>query len=334
MARALALSGAARRRASPNPWVGCVVVSPSGEVVGEGATERPGGRHAEVVALDLAGDSARGGAVYVTLEPCAHEGRTPACTERLKKAGVAKVVAALVDPDPNVSGRGLAELERAGIKVSTGLLASEVEESLAPYLTHRRSGRPLVVLKLALTLDGRLAAPDGSSRWITGPEARQEVQQLRADSDAVLVGAGTARADDPELTARPGGVPAERQPLRVVLGRAPKAARLRPALEMTGDLRGVLDELGRRGVLQLLVEGGAQVAGEFHRAGLVDRYVLFLAPALMGGEDGRPAFAGAGARSISEAWRGEIVSLRRLGGDIRLDLVARRPESSGRACDY
>lgn len=324
MRRALAVSALARRRAAPNPWVGCVVVSPAGEVVGEGATEPPGGRHAEIVALDTAGESARGGTLYVTLEPCSHTGRTPPCVGRLQEAGLSRVVVGVPDPDPRVAGQGIDFLERAGIEVTTGVLSKETEEDLAAYLTHRRRGRPLVILKLALTLDGRLAAPDGSSKWITGPEARADAHELRADSDAVLVGAGTARTDDPELTARIEDEPAGRQPLRVVLGRAPAAARLRPALELSGDLRGVLDELGRRGVMQLLVEGGAAVAGDFHRARLVDRYVFYLAPALLGGEDGRPAFAGPGASTMKEAFRGELVSVRRLGADLRLDLVPRR----------
>ncbi len=321
MARALAVSAAARRRSSPNPWVGCVVVSASGEVVGEGATEPPGGRHAEAVALDAAGERARGGTAYVTLEPCPHVGRTPPCTSRLIEAGLARVVVALPDPDEQVAGAGIGLLEQAGVEVVTGVGGEKAAEWLAPYLTHRRSGRPLVVLKLALTLDGRLAARDGSSKWITGEEARADAQELRADSDAVLVGAGTARADDPRLTARLADGETVRQPLRVVLGRAPAGARLRPALELSGDLGGVLDELGRRGILQLLVEGGGAVAGQFHRRRLVDRYVFYLAPALLGGDDGRPAFAGPGVATMAEAWRGEIVSLRRLGPDLRLDLL-------------
>ena len=173
-----------------------------------------------------------------------------------------------------------------------------------------------MVLKLAATLDGRTAAPDGSSRWITGDAARADAHRLRAESDAVIVGAGTVRADDPALTVRD---VAGHDPLRVVLGRAPAGARVQPALELTGDLGGVLDELGRRGVLQAMVEGGATVAGDFHRAGLVDRYVLYLAPAFFGGDDGRPLFAGAGAPTIDDVWRGRIVSVERLGDDVRLE---------------
>ncbi len=322
MAEALEASRAARRTSAPNPWVGCVIVAPDGAVVGRGATEPPGGRHAEAVALAEAGERARGATAYVTLEPCSHEGRTPPCAEALRAAGVERVVAALLDPDPLVAGAGLAGLGRAGVETSLGVGREPAEALLEPYLVHRRSGRPYVVLKLAATLDGRIAAPDGSSRWVTGEEARRDVHELRADSDAVLVGAGTVLADDPELTVR---LPtaAGRQPLRVVLGRAGPQARVQPALELSGDLRGVLDLLGRRGVLQLLVEGGSKVAADFHRLGLVDRYVVYLAPALLGGDDGVPLFAGPGAPTMEAAFRGRLLGVRRLGDDLRIDLVPR-----------
>jgi diaminohydroxyphosphoribosylaminopyrimidine deaminase/5-amino-6-(5-phosphoribosylamino)uracil reductase len=326
MARAVELAQAVRSLTSPNPWVGCVIVDRSGEVVGEGATARYGGPHAEAAALAMAGERARGATVYVTLEPCAHEGRTPPCADGLIAAGVAKVTAAIADPDAKVSGAGFRALDRAGVEVETGLLAGEVSEQLRPYLVQRATGRPYVVLKLAMSLDGRTAAPDGSSRWITGPEARRDVHRLRTESDAVLVGAGTVRLDDPELTVRDedaGGEGQLRQPLRVVLGTAPSDARLQPALELGGELGEVLDELGRRRIVQLLVEGGADVAGRFHRAGLVDRYVFYLAPMLLGGEDGRPVFAGVGASTMEQAWRGRLVSLRRLGGDLRVDFESR-----------
>lgn len=320
MRRALELAASVRSSTSPNPWVGCVI-SRRGELVGEGATSPPGGPHAEVTALAAAGDRARGATVHVTLEPCPHQGRTPPCTEALLRAGVTRVVVALEDPDPKVSGAGLKALAEAGVQVETGVLAAEAAEQLRPYLVQRTTGRPFVVLKLAVTIDGRTAAADGSSRWITGPEARADVHRLRSESDAVLVGAGTVRADDPELTVRDAArAPTGRQPLRVVLGRVPEGARVQPALELAGDLGAVLDELGGRGVLQLLVEGGARVAGEFHRRGLVDRYVFYLAPRLLGGDDGRPVFAGPGAPSMDRAWRGRLVSLVRLGDDLRLDL--------------
>src|ERR1700722_17854243 len=322
MARALALAAGVRSMTTPNPWVGAVVVADGGQTF-EGATTPPGGPHAEIVALDLAAAAglARGATLYTTLEPCAHHGRTPPCTEAIIDAGIARAVIGVGDPDPRVSGRGIVALRVAGIEVDIGVAAVEVTEQLAPYLKHRRTGRPWVVLKLASTLDGRTAAPDGSSRWITGDAARADAHRLRADSDAVLVGAATVRADAPELTVRLEPEPL-RQPLRVVLGQVPADARIQPAIELSGDLGGVLDELGGRGVIQVLVEGGASVAHQFHRAGLVDRYVLYLAPAFLGGDDGRPLFAGAGAATMQDVWRGRLVSVARLGDDIRVEVAA------------
>ena len=316
MQRAIAAAAGARSRTSPNPWVGCVVETPQGDTF-EGATEPPGGPHAEIVALRAAGTRAKGATLFSTLEPCSHHGRTPPCVDAIIAAGVARVVVGIEDPDPNVDGRGIAQLRAAGIEVTSGVCADEVRAQLAPYLKHRLTGRPYVVLKLAGTLDGRTAAPDGTSQWITGEPARRDAHRLRAESDAVIVGAGTVRADDPTLTVRH---VEGRDPLRVVLGHAPEHARVHPALELQGDLDGVLDELGRQGVVQAMVEGGATVAAAFHRAGLVDRYVLYLAPALFGGDDGRPLFAGPGAPSIDDVWRGRLVSVDRLGDDLRLEL--------------
>ena len=317
MGRALELGASVRAVAHPNPWVGAVVVT-AGGAVHEGATAEPGGPHAEAAALSSAGASAQGATLYVTLEPCSHHGRTPPCADAVIAAGVARVVVALEDPDPRVRGSGLERLRDAGVAVDTGVRADEAAEQLAPYLKHRTTGRPWVVLKLAATLDGRIAAPDGSSRWITGEAARDDAHRLRAESDAVLVGAGTVRADDPALTVRR---VAGRDPERVVLGRAPAGAAVLPALELGGDLGGVLDELGRRGVVQLLVEGGAAVARDFHAAGLVDRYVLYLAPALFGGNDGRALFAGPGAATVADLWRGRLVDVTRLGDDLRVELA-------------
>jgi diaminohydroxyphosphoribosylaminopyrimidine deaminase/5-amino-6-(5-phosphoribosylamino)uracil reductase len=290
------------------------VIDPGGF---EGATQPPGGPHAEIVALDQAGDAARGATMVVTLEPCAHHGRTPPCVDAMIEAGIARVVVGIEDPDPNVGGKGIARLREAGIDVEVGVLAAEVRAQLAPYLKHRRTGRPWLVLKLAASADGRTAAPDGSSQWITGDEARADAHRLRAESDAVIVGAGTVRADDPSLTVRH---VEGRDPLRVVLGKAPPDAKVHPAVELEGDLDDVLDELGRRGILQAVVEGGPTVAGAFHRAGLVDRYVLYLAPALFGGDDGRPLFAGPGAPTIDDVWRGRITTVERLGDDLKLEL--------------
>jgi len=316
MQQAIHLAAAVRGATSPNPWVGCVIEASDGQVF-TGATEPPGGAHAEVVALRHAGDHARGATAWVTLEPCSHTGRTGPCADALIAAGVSRVVVAIEDPDPQVSGQGVERLRAAGVEVTVGVLADDVRLQLAPYLKQRSTGRPWVVLKLASSLDGRTAAPDGSSQWITGGAARADAHQLRAESDAIVVGAGTVRADDPSLTVRH---VEGRSPLRVVLGTAPAGAKVLPALEFQGELTDLLTELAERGVLQVLVEGGATVAGEFHRAGLVDEYVIYLAPAIFGGDDARPLLGGAGAPTMAEVWRGAITAVHHLGGDLRVDV--------------
>jgi diaminohydroxyphosphoribosylaminopyrimidine deaminase/5-amino-6-(5-phosphoribosylamino)uracil reductase len=319
MARALELAASVRSSTPPNPWVGCVIEAIDGTRF-EGATQPVGGSHAEAQALAAAGaHDLRGATAWVTLEPCSHHGRTPPCADALVAAGVARVVVAIEDPDPKVAGQGLARLRAAGVDVDLGIEAHAATDLLAPYLHHRRTGRPFVVLKLAASLDGRTAAPDGSSQWITGAPARADAHALRAESDAVLVGAGTVRADDPALTVR--DAPAPRgDPLRVVLGRAPDGARVRPCLEHDGDIGNLLDQLGAQGHLQVLVEGGATVAHQLHAARLVDRYVLYLAPALFGGDDARGVFAGPGAPTIADVWRGTIRSVTSLGQDLRVDV--------------
>jgi diaminohydroxyphosphoribosylaminopyrimidine deaminase/5-amino-6-(5-phosphoribosylamino)uracil reductase len=328
MREALALAAAVRATTSPNPWVGAVLVGADGTEVG-GATSPPGGDHAEIVALRRAREAGldlRGATLVTTLEPCSHHGRTPPCADALLEAGVGRVVVGVEDPDPQVAGRGIARLRAAGVEVEVGVLADEVGRQLAPYLHHRSTGRPWVTLKLAATLDGRTAAPDGSSRWITGSEARTDVHRERAEHDAVLVGAGTIRADDPELTVRHVAGP---DPLRVVLGSAPEGARVHPCLELSGDLGDVLDHLGGSGVLSVLVEGGPVVASAFHAAGLVDRYLLYLAPALLGGDDGKPLLAGPGATTMAAAWRGRFLSIGRLGPDLRLEVAPAVPAPVG-----
>jgi len=318
MRRAIALAAGVRGTTSPNPWVGCVVVALDGTVY-DGATRPPGGPHAEAVALDAAASAAEGATLVCTLEPCSHHGRTGPCADAVITAGVRRVVIGIEDPDPRVRGKGIAKLRAAGLDVTVGTGADQVRRQLAPYLKHRRTGRPWVVLKLAASVDGRIAAPDGTSQWITGAEARADVHRLRAESDAVLVGAGTVRADDPQLTVR---LADGRDPARVVLGRAPADARVHPALELTGDVGDVLDQLGAKGVVQLLVEGGASVAGSFHRAGVVDRYILYYAPMVFGGDDARGMFSGAGAATMTDVWRGRIVSIDRLGPDMKVVLEA------------
>jgi diaminohydroxyphosphoribosylaminopyrimidine deaminase / 5-amino-6-(5-phosphoribosylamino)uracil reductase len=317
MELAIEVATKSRLWTAPNPWVGAVLLDAHRRVIATGRTQPPGGPHAEVMALREAGDLARGSTLVVTLEPCSHHGRTPPCADAIIEAGISRVVMAVRDPDVKVAGQGIARLRHAGIEVVEGIGASLVEEQLKPYLHQRRTGRPFVVLKLALTLDGRIAAPDGTSVWITGEEARRDVHQLRAECDAIVVGAGTVRADDPSLTVR---MVEGRDPTRYVLGQVAETAKVQPCIEVQGELRDVLDDLGRRGHLQLLVEGGANVAGAFHRAGLVDQYYVYIAPALLGGDDGRPLFAGPGAPTMADLWRGSFRSITQLGADIRLIL--------------
>ena len=320
MRRAVELGESVRGTTSPNPWVGAVLVADGGATY-EGATQPPGGPHAEAVALAAAGARARGSTLYVTLEPCGHHGRTPPCVDAIVAAGVRRVVVGMIDPDEHVAGLGVERLREQGVVVDV-VEDPDVTEQLAPYATHRRTGRPWVVLKLGASIDGRTAAPDGTSKWITSDEARLDAHRLRAMADAIIVGAGTVRADDPALTVR--GVEGP-DPLRVVLGRAPEGARVHPCVEMGGDLGDVLDELGRRGIVTALVEGGPTVAGAFHRAGLVDRYVVYLAPVLFGGDDARGWFSGAGAATIGDVWRGRIVSVRSAGPDLRVELAPCSP---------
>jgi len=356
MDTALDLAARARRIAPPNPWVGCVVVGGDGTVLGRGSTQPPGGAHAEVGALAEAGDTARGATAYVTLEPCDHHGRTPPCTGALIDAGVARVVVAVEDPDPRVAGRGIAQLRAAGIEVEVGVRAVAATVLLAPYLLQRRSGRAFALLKTAASLDGRTAAVDGTSQWITGSEARADAHGLRADSQAVIVGSGTALADRPTLTARDCDPPAERQPRRVLLdarGRVPAGGPLfdprfgsplvfttatAPA-DRIGEWRAAGAEVEvvepqdggvhleqvlvalaeHHGVVQAMVEGGAALHGAFLDHGLADRIVAYLAPVLLG-RDARPAFDLAGPTTLADATRWRITDTRSLGPDVRITL--------------
>jgi len=317
--KAIEAASLVRLRTSPNPWVGCVIVTVDGRVF-VGSTEAPGGRHAEIVALDAARAAranTQGATAFTTLEPCSHHGRTGPCTEALISAGVSRVVSAITDPDQLVGGQGFAALRSAGITVEVGLCADLVTEQLRPYLHHRITGRPFVILKLASTLDGRTAAVDGSSQWITGEAARTAAHQLRAESDAIVVGSGTVRRDNPTLTTRLVDGPS---PRRVVLGKAPEQANVHPCLEWDKSLCELLDSLGNEGVLQLMVEGGATVASSFHQQNLVDRYVLYVAPAFMGGNDGAPLFNGESASSMQQLWRGTLRNVRQLGSDIEVTI--------------
>jgi diaminohydroxyphosphoribosylaminopyrimidine deaminase / 5-amino-6-(5-phosphoribosylamino)uracil reductase len=354
MQRALMLGERGRCTAAPNPWVGCVLVR-DGHVVGEGYHRRAGEPHAEGWALAAAGTLAQGATAYVTLEPCAHVGRTPPCVDGLIQAGISRVVVGVLDPDPRVAGRGVERLRAAGIATEVGVCAADAAASLAPYLHHRRTGRAYCLVKAAISLDGRTAAADGSSRWITGPIARADAHELRSRSQAIIIGAGTALADSPSLTVRDTALLPERQPLRVLLdarGRVPasgplfdtslaptlvitmagtdraacaawraagaEVAVVPPAADLRLDLAAVLRLLGQRGVLQAMVEGGATTAGAFVQAGLVNRLVLYVGPQSLG-ESARPLFAGPGPGRMADAGQWRLLGARQLGGDARLE---------------
>jgi diaminohydroxyphosphoribosylaminopyrimidine deaminase/5-amino-6-(5-phosphoribosylamino)uracil reductase len=330
---------AAAEHPHPNPRVGALVLDTDGEVVGRGAHVAAGEDHAEVVALTEAGSRADGGTMVVTLEPCAHRGRTPPCTEAILAAGIARVVVGVGDPDQRVSGAGIAGLRAGGVEVITDAAPAEVHRLDPGYFHHRRTGRPLVTLKMASTLDGQSGAADGSSRWITGPAAREDVHRLRARSDAVMVGAGTVLADDPRLTARLEGY-AGAQPRPVIVagsGPLPRGAAVfarepliyAPApVDLPGevvvaageagvDLGAVIDDLGKREIVDLLCEGGPTLAASLLRAGLVDRLVWYVAGSLAMGT-GRPALEGV-FTSVGDVRRVDITSVTRLGPDLRVD---------------
>jgi diaminohydroxyphosphoribosylaminopyrimidine deaminase/5-amino-6-(5-phosphoribosylamino)uracil reductase len=308
----------ARLVAPPNPWVGALIVDDRGVVIARGHTEALGGNHAEVSALHDAGDLARGASMVVTLEPCVHVGRTGPCVEAIVEAGIRRVVVAMVDPDPRMAGQGINVLRASGVDVEVGVQQDAVRDQLAAYLWQRTTGRPYVVAKVAATLDGAVAMNDGTSRWITGEEARRDAHRLRAESQAIIVGAGTVRTDDPALTARLGDRVYE--PLRVVLGHAPLNARARPCWEREGPLEPVLDELGADGVLQALVEGGPTTVSAFLAAGLVNRLVWYLAPAWAGRGGTLGAVEALTTPTIDALRRGRLVGVVRIGEDVRMDV--------------
>ena len=349
MALALELGRRGMGRTWPNPAVGCVIVK-NGRIVGRGWTQ-PGGRpHAEPVALAQAGEAARGATAYVTLEPCAHHGETPPCADALIAAGVARVVVALGDRDERVAGRGLERLRAAGIEVVTGVCAEEAAQDLKGFFLRVDEGRPFLTLKLAASLDGRIATATGESQWITGPEARRMVHAMRARHDAVMVGAGTARVDDPSLTVRDLGI--EDQPVRIVvsrhldvplMSRLAKTARdvpvwivhgedadptllrtwedigaeLLPCAREDGHLspRGVLRALGEKGLTRVFCEGGGALAASLLGAGIVDELVTFNAGMALGAE-GFPAIGALGVERLAQAPRMRLVSQRRCGADL------------------
>lgn len=344
----------ARGTSSPNPPVGAVVIDPDGEVIGRGHTQQPGGAHAEVMALADAGAAARHATVVCTLEPCAHTGRTGPCAEAIIRAEVARVVYAVADPDPEAAG-GAAVLREAGVEVIDGLLQTEARQgALKPWLFAQDNERPFVTWKIGQSLDGQIAAEDGSSQWVTSPDARAEVHEMRAHIDAIIVGAGTVRNDNPRLTARDAdGKDLPRQPLRVVVsnsgrlmpdaaifdGTAPTLLGVGPAtshqhvdgLRADGidtvvsgtsvsegiDLHALLQTLFERGVLHAVVEGGPTLAGTFVSSGLVDEIITYIAPKLL--LSGMwPALRGYGVSSIDDAVELDVLDVRRVGNDIRI----------------
>jgi len=351
MRRALRLARSVAGTTSPNPPVGAVLVK-RGKIIGEGATQPPGGPHAEAVALAAAGRAAKGATLYVTLEPCPTSGRTPPCTDALIAAGVAEVRFAAFDPSPAVSGKGVAALRAAGLQVTQDQAFEEASwDRIEAHAKFSRTGKPFVIAKYACSLDGKIAARDGSATWITSPEAREASHQLRTTIDAIMVGGTTILADDSQLTARPKGKVAARQPLRVVFdsiaatssdaqvihgpgrcliavgrdARDEDVARLQKAgaevMRFTSpgrrvSLEGLLEYLGSRGCISILVEGGSTALGALFDGEFVDKVMAFIAPAIIGGMDAPAAVGGEGAPNIAGALRLSDVSVKRAGTDI------------------
>jgi len=369
MVRALELAARGQGYVEPNPMVGCVIVR-DGRIVGEGWHARFGGPHAEIEALRAAGDRARGATLYVTLEPCCHTGKTPPCTESVIQAGPACVVVGIRDPFPQVSGGGIAQLEQAGIPVAVGMLEDQIQSLCAPYSKLVRRGRPWVIAKWAMTLDGKIATAAGDSRWISNEASRRVVHRLRARMDGIIVGAGTARADDPQLTARLGEEPVPRVATRIVLdsaaslaseSRLVQTAREAPVLVVIGQhapeerrqsleragceilalsevereqrLLALLSELGRRRMTNVLVEGGSQLLGACFDAECVDEVHAFIAPRIAGGEEALTAVGGCGVREIADAWRVASPEIELLDGDVYLHGIVgtETPESESDA---
>ena len=355
MARAMRLARRGLYTTDPNPRVGCVLAR-DGRIVGEGWHEVAGGPHAEVAALRAAGEAARGATAYITLEPCCHQGRTPPCTGALVAAGVARVVAAMEDPNPLMRGQGLRQCEEAGMAVASGLLQAQAQALNPGYVRRMRLGRPLVRCKLGMTLDGRTATAGGESQWITGPEARQDVQRLRARSSAVMTGIGTLLDDDPRLNVR---IESSRQPVRVVVDsslRTPPQATVlngpgevliycaeadrdrQAVLEARGatiirtpaeeqvDLRAMLADLARRQVNEVLLEAGATLAGAMVQAGLVDELIVYMAPSLLGSA-GRGLLNLDGIEHLAQAVELEIADIRRVGRDWRITAMVSGAET-------
>lgn len=358
MQRAFALARTAKGRTSPNPMVGAVLVK-EGRIIGEGYHTSAGADHAEIVALKAAGDEARGATLYLNLEPCCHYGRTPPCTEAIIRAGVKRVVASTFDPNPLVAGKGAERLKAAGIDVEIGLLSEEAKRLNEAFFTFIIKGRPFVILKVAASLDGKIATKAGESRWITGEAARKKVHELRDEVDAVLVGIGTVLKDDPLLTVR---LDRERtrDPLRVIVDSharlplkanvlkdprktwvavSPEAPQERvEALQRQGanvlviegsprkvSLGKLMEELGRRGIMSLMIEGGSEINGSAFQEGIVDKLILFYAPLLIGGQEAPSIIGGSGVEHLPQAIRLKDVRIERLGDDLFIEAYIQEP---------
>ena len=349
--RALELASEGIGQVSPSPTVGCVIVSVEGDVIGEGTYIYKSVIHAEVLALTAAGDKAKGGTAYVSLEPHAHHGRTAPCTDAIINAGIKRVVAPIEDPNPKVSGKGFEVLQEKGIEVVTGILRDEAETLNEKFIHWHKTGRPFVHLKMAISLDGRIATPTGDSKWITGEDSRKRVQELRHEYDAVLIGSNTAVVDNPGLTDR-SGKKRRRKLVRVVLDNSlnispnsqlaltardfptliftdndetDKASRLKDEgveivrlAEGGHNLSGVLSELGKREIQSVLVEGGSDVAGSFFDAKLIDKISFFIAPLVIGGRDAPTAIGGQGTQQLASAMRLKDCETRNRGDDIEV----------------
>lgn len=354
MEQAVSVARLALGQVSPNPAVGAVIVK-DGNIIGQGYTQPPGSFHAEIMALKEAGEHANGAVMYVTLEPCCHFGRTPPCTRAIIAAGIKEVHAAMIDPNPQVNGNGLKELENAGVKTFVGEHADDAAEIIESYVKFITTGRPFVTIKYAMSLDGKIATKNGDSKWISGEESRRFVHFMRYISDAVMVGVNTVLADDPQLTARCSyrGAMARKQPLRVILdatGRTPAIARVfngpgnvllalgdkvstarkkvyiglgAEILELSSkrgfvDLDKLLITLGEKQITSILVEGGATLLGSLCDRNLVDKVTVFIAPIVIGGEKARTAIGGKGVDKVVNSLKLERVKIKRSDSDMML----------------
>ncbi len=357
MRRTLALAARARGKTSPNPMVGAVLVK-GGRIVSEGYHKKAGTPHAEVIAIDAAGERAQGATLYVSLEPCCHKDkRTPPCTQKIISSGIRKVVIAMEDPNPKVSGKGMEELRNAGISVVQGILREEAEKLNEYYIKHITTGMPFVVLKVAMTLDGKIATPEGESKWITGEKARRLVHRLRGDVDALLTAIGTVKADNPRLTCRigrnksplrividpefeiaPDSCVLEQPPDTVIVTRRPASQSNQPRakddkkkllleknvrlLEYEGekaDLSLLMKDLGGKGIISVLVEGGSSLNSYCLESGIVDKVMFFIAPKIIGGRTSFPAVGGTAFRRLSEAHMIRDMKARRVGDDLLIE---------------